>query len=261
MKYAPLRIRKAARPTMLPPEISRDGSVLLATFTSPFRALGEVASRRRSLVALAAATLAALAFAAVAVPRIDYSAAAQQGPEMTEFQRAEAVALAQKLGTIKAFAGALASPALLALGAAVALLVGFRVVGGRPTFKGTFAVTTHAQLPLWLAQLLAIPALVARAPVTPEALPRLLPSSLAALAPDRVPPPLVGLLSALDLFALWSLALVVTGMARAAGVSRRRAVAVTLVLWFAWVAIAKVALPAFAMKAGGGPRGPGAGGA
>jgi hypothetical protein len=248
---------------MLLPEIARDGSLLLATFTSPARALGEVASRRRSLVALAVATLAALAFASVAVPRLDHQRAAEQqmGPaagELTEFQRAEKVAQVAKLGAIGAFSGALFAPTLLALGAAFGLFVGFRVAGAKPSFKGTFAVTAYGMVPIWLGQLLAIPALVARAPVAPDELPKLLPSSLAAFAPERVPPPLLGFLSALDLFALWSLALVVAGMAKTAGVSKRRAAAVTVVLWLAYVAVAKVALPALAARGGGGggPGGP-----
>lgn len=249
---------------MLSPEISRDGSILLATFTSPTRALGEVATRRRSLVALAVATAAALVFAAVVVPRIDYQRAAerQMGPmagELTDFQRAEKVAQVQKLGAIAAWAGALAYPTLLALGAACALFAGFRVAGGQPSFKGTFAVTAHGMLPIWIGQLLAIPALVARAPVDAAELPKLLPSSLATFAPERVPPPLLGLLSALDLFALWAVALVVAGMAKTAGVSRRRAAAVTIVLWLSYVAVFKVALPAM-MAQGGGPGGPGPGG-
>jgi hypothetical protein len=244
---------------MLSPEIARDGSLLLATLTSPARALGEVAARRRSLVALAVATFAALAFAAVAVPRIDHQRAAEQqmGPtagELTEFQRAEKVAQVQKLGAIRAFSGAVFGPTLLALGAAAGLFLGFRIAGAKPSLKGTFAVTAYGMLPVWLGQLLAIPALVARAPVDPAELPKLLPSSLAAFAPERVPPALLGFLSALDLFALWSLALVVAGMAKTAGVSKRRAAAVTVVLWLAYVAVAKVALPA-AMAAQGGGRG------
>jgi len=264
VKYRRASPRTFAQPTMLSPEITRDGSVLLTTFTSPARALGEVAARRRSLVALAVATFAALLFAAVAVPRIDYVRAAelQMGPmagELTEFQRAEKIAQAQKLGTIAAFAGALSQPTLLALGAALALFAGFRVAGAKPGFKGTFAVTSHGMLPLWLGQLLAIPALLARAPVDPSELPKLLPSSLAAFAPGRVPPPLLGFLSAVDLFAFWSLALVVAGMARTAGVSKRRAAAVTLVLWASYVAVFKVALPAMGGGGGRGPGGPGGG--
>jgi hypothetical protein len=252
---------------MLSPEISRDGSVLLATFTTPARALGEVAARRRSLVALAVATVAALVFAAMAVPRIDYQRAAelQMGPaagELTDFQRAEKVAQVEKLGAIGAFAGALLFPTLFALGAACALFVGFRVAAAKPSFRGTFAVTAHGMLPVWIGQLLALPALVARAPLDPMELPKLLPSSLAAFAPARVPPPLLGLLSALDLFALWSVALVVAGMAKTAGVSKRRAAVVTIILWLSYVAVFKVALPALTAQGGGrgGPGGAGSGG-
>jgi hypothetical protein len=236
-------------------ELLQDGTVIARALAAPARIV-DVPERRRVLTALALATVASLLFAAVAVPRIDYEAAAQtrmRGPEaqeLTQFQREEAVATTRKLGHITGWAVATLAPSLLALGAAVALLAGFRVAGTRPGFKETFAVAAHGMLPVWLGGLLAIPAAVARAPIPPDDLPRLLPSSLAALVP-RAAPPLVAALSAVDLFALWAVVLVATGMARAAGASRARAFTVTLVLFAAYVALLKV-VPAATF---GGPRG------
>lgn len=236
-------------------ELLQDGTVIARALAAPAH-IADVPERRRVLTALGVATLASLLFAAAAVPRIDYEAAAQQGmrgpeaQEQTQFQREEAVATARKLGHIAGWAGAATWPALLALGAAAGLFLGFRVAGTRPGFKETFAVTAHGMLPVWLGGLFAIPAAVARAPIPPDDLPRLLPSSLAALLP-RAAPPLAAALAAVDLFALWSVVLVATGMARAAGASRARAFTVTIVLYAAYVALLKV-VPAAAF---GGPRG------
>ena len=72
-----------------------------------------------------------------------------------------------------------------------------------------------------------------------------MPSSLAALLPDGASPPVLALAGAFDLFALWSLALVALGMASVADVSRRRALAVVVVLWASWVLLQRVALPGF----------------
>jgi hypothetical protein len=172
---------------------------------------------------------------------------------MTPHDRDEKLATARKMGGIAAWAAATVGPALAALGAAAALFLAFRVAGTRPPFRETFAVASHGLVPVWLASLLAIPSVLAHAPVRPEDLGRLLPSSAAALLPPGAPAPLAGALGGLDLFALWAVALVATGMARASGASRRRAAVVTLVLYAAWVALAKVALPA--LVAGGGPTG------
>jgi hypothetical protein len=195
----------------------------------------------------------------VVVSRVDFAAAAQRprGPEaeeQTESQRADAADTARKLGEIAGWAGAAVLPSALALAAAGALMAGFRVAGTRPGFRPTLAVTAHGMLPVWLGGLLAIPPAIAHAPVPPEDVPRLVPSSVAALLPAGAPPPLVAALSSLDLFALWAVALVAVGMARASGASRTRAALVTAVLFVSYVALLKV-VPA-ALSAGAGP-GPG----
>jgi len=207
-------------------ELLEDGSVVLHALTAPSRGLPEAVERRRAVTALAVATAASLLLAAVALPRVDWESAA-------------------------GWAGAAASPSLLALGAAAFLFVGFRVAGTRPGFKETFAVAAHGMLPSWIGALLAIPALVLRAPIAPDDLPRLLPSSAAALLPQGAPAPAIAGLSALELFTVWSIALVASGMAIASGASRARALTVTIVLFLAYVALFKV-VPAASLAAGPG---------
>lgn len=238
---------------MIAPELAIDGAVIALTLASPAIGLASAVARRRSLTALAVATLAALAFAAVAVSRIDYERAAarelDRGPkaaEMSPHDREEALATARKIGQMSTWAGAVAGPALTALGAAAALFLAFRVAGTRPTFRETFAVASHGLLPVWLARVLAIPAVVARAPVPAEDVGRLLPSSAAALLPASAPAALAAALAGLDLFALWAAALVAAGMARASGASRRRAAIVVALLYVSWIAVARIALPALA---------------
>ena len=242
-------------------ELADDGAVIGRTLAAPVVGLAAAVTRRRSLTALALSTLAALAFAAVAVPRLDHDRAAaakiDRGPraaELTPHAREEALATARKVGALAAWGGAAAGPTLAALGAAVALFLAFRVAGTRPPFRETFAASAHGLLPIWLASLLAIPAVLSRAPVPAEDVGTLLPSSAAALLPRGAPAPIAGALGGLDLFALWAVALVAIGMARASGASPRRAAVVTLVLYAAWIAVARVALPAL-VAAGVGPRG------
>jgi hypothetical protein len=243
-------------------DIASDGSVILRTLAAPTLGLAAAVERRRSLTALALSTLAALAFAAAAVPRVDYERAAAaeiarrpKAAEMSPRDLEEALATARKVGQVSGWAGAALSPALAALGAAVALFLAFRVAGTRPPFRETLAVAAHGLLPVALARLLAVPAALARAPIPSEQVGALLPSSAAALLPPGAPPAVAGALGAIDLFALWGVALVATGMARASGASRRRAAVVSAVLYLAWVAVVRVALPAAASA------GPGTGGA
>jgi hypothetical protein len=241
-------------------ELTQDGSVVVRTLVTPARGLAEAVGRRRAATALGVATLVALLHAAVLVPRLDYEAVAaarleRRGPEAgetTPHQREEAVATARKLGYVAGWAGAALGPSFAALVAAAFLFVGFRVAGTKPAFRETFSATAHGLLPAFLAPFLAIPAILARGVVAPDEAARLLPSSLAALAP-KVAPPLAAALSAVDLFSIWSVGLVALGMARASGASPRRALTVTIVLFLAYVALVRV-VPA-ALAGGSGPRG------
>lgn len=242
---------------MLSPEITRDGSVLALALVAPSRGLDAVVERRRAALALAAATVAALAFAAAAAPRTDFARAAAaaldrspKAAEMTPHDREEAIAVAQKVGAIGLWATAVTGPALAALAAAAALWAAFRVAGARPEFRPTLAVAAHGLLPAALAKLLAIPAVLARAPLAAEDLGRLLPSSPAALLPPTASPALAAALAGLDVFALWGLALVALGMARFSGASRARSAAVVAVLWIAYVAVLRVAPAAAAAALG-----------
>jgi Yip1-like protein len=242
-------------------EIAADGTVIARTLASPALGLASAVERRRSLTALALGTLALLAFTAVATPRLDFERAAAReldrnpkAAEMTPHDREEALATARRVGQVSAWAAAAAQPALWTLGAAVVLFAAFRLAGTRPAFRDTFAVAAHGLLPIWLAKLLAIPAVLARAPIPAEEAERLLPASAAALLSPGAHPALLGALGAVDLFALWAAALVAAGMARASGATRRRSGAVVAALYLSWIAVVRVALPALA-AAGGGPKG------
>lgn len=231
-----------------------DGWTVLQVLTYPSRGLPAVAARPRAAAALLAATALSLCAAAVVVPRTEYGAgvdaalAGDGGPAATEptvYERAQAARTARRLGQVQDLAAAALSPALLAGLAACALALGARAAGVPLSVSSALAVAAHGMLPVWLARALAVPAAVAHAPVARADVARLLPSSAAALLPPGAAPPLAGALGGLDLFALWAVALVSLGLAHAAGASRRRAAAVTLTLYAAWIALSQVALPSF----------------
>jgi len=238
-------------------DLALDGSVLLAALTRPDQGLGAVATRRRSLTALALATLASLLFAAAAVPRTDFSLGPTAGAkgdgspaeELTPHQQEEARLQAQKVGAVAGYARAALGPAVTVLLSALALWLAFKVAGTRPDLKGTLAVSTHALLPVFLSPLLAIPAIIQKAPVAPQEVGRLLPSSLAALLPPGGSPVLAAAASSFDLFTLWTVVLLVLGMAKLTGATRRRATAVVLLLWAAQIALLRIAPAAAAAQA------------
>ncbi|MGC4001492.1 MAG: YIP1 family protein [Anaeromyxobacter sp.] len=232
-------------------DLSADGTLVLRTLTSPERTLTTVVARRRAFAALLVSTVAAVLFAAFVLPHVDFGMGSGGGPDMTAFEREEAAITAHKLGLIFGWARALVGPTLRAGLVALGLFLGFRAAGASPTLRASFAVSAHALVPVWLGGLLYLPLALLHGPLPLEELPGLVPASLAALAPGA-PHELEGALLAVDVFNLWALGLMALGMARAAGTSRTRAVVTTLVLFLCYVALFRVAGPAF-MSGGPGP--------
>jgi hypothetical protein len=224
--------------------------LLAATLASPARAVPAAVARRSALAPIVLATAISLALAGAVAARGDHETpaaervdAAPGAAKLTAHARDEAVAQARKLALVGAAAAALLLPALSAAGAAVALGAGFRLAGARPPFRAALAAASLGLLPAALRDLLTLPALLRHAPVRADEVQALLPSSLAALLPPGARGPLALAAASVDLFALWSVALVALGMAHAAGVPARRALAVTALLWIAWVAVFRVSLP------------------
>jgi len=238
-------------------ELRVDAVTVLAVLTSPRRGLDLVVEHRRSFVAILVATLASLICAAAVVPRLDFAKAGSRAlelspaaAEMTPFQREEAVEQVRNVGTVGFYASSAFMPALSVLVAAFFLWLAFKVAGTTPQFRGTLAIVAFGLLPGTLSELLAIPAVIQQAPVDPEAMGTLIPSSLAALMPSGTSSVGMALASSFDFFSIWTLGLLTLGMTKLCGASLRRSGVVVGVLWIAYMAI-KVAGAAATRAAGG----------
>lgn len=214
--------------------------LFLDALVSPARALAAAAERRTVLPPLVAATAASLLLSLALVPRIDFERAAldnlerqPDAAEITPHQREEKLDSARKLGAVAGYAGAALGPAASAFAAALFLWLAFRVAGARPAFAPTMAVAAWALLPRALESILLLPAALRNGSLAPEAVARLAPWSAAFWLGDGARPPVASLASSLNLFGLWSAALVCLGMASVAGTSRTRSAAVAVALWAA----------------------------
>lgn len=124
------------------------------------------------------------------------------------------------------------------VGAAFFLL--FNLFGGQLRYPVSLSVLLHSFMPGVVSALLSIPVILSRESFTMKELQsggRVLKSNLAFLAPEDAGPRLVALLSSLDLFAIWTMVLMVLGYHVAARVSKATAASVVLALWVLLVAI------------------------
>jgi len=219
-------------------------------FVSPSRGLASAAEARSIVVPLVSATIVSILVTLLFVPRVDFGKTVAEtldrkpeaAAQMTPHQREEAVTQGAKAGRVLAYAAGVVAPAGMAVIVAFFLFVAFRVAGAKAPFAPTLAVASWGLLPGYVKAILGVPAILRQSTIDPRTAERLLPTNPAAFFPAEATGVHVRLLSALDLFTLWSLALVILGTAHVAQVSKARAATVVIVLWLAWIAISKVAL-------------------
>lgn len=201
---------------------------------APRRTFGAIAERPTVLVALVIATLLGVAMIYVSFGKISpqellrsVEASGRQLPPELDAARLHHFSLWSTA------IGALLVGPLVTVVAAALFLAAIRLGGGEIDFHRALSVTVHGLLPLALAGLLTLPVILARESVGIEELQggTLLLSSLGAFAPEAAGPTLTALLTSVDLFSIWCLALLVLGFRIVARVSRGTAAVAVGTVW------------------------------
>jgi hypothetical protein len=229
--------------------VSGDSTVgrIPGVFFSPAKTFEAIARRPTWLLPMLLWVAASLSVAAVLVPRMDFEKMTRErversGRTIPEDQLQSMVERQRQFAPVFAYGGSAVAPLVIGLLTAVILWGAFRAFGWDTTFPQAFGVTTHAYLPSVLGSLLLIPLLTRQDRVDPSAMGDLLRSNLGFLVSrdDKV---LHALLSSIDLFSFWTLALLVIGFAAAARIRKAPAAGVIVGLWAAYV-LAKAGLAA-----------------
>lgn len=211
----------------------------LGVLVSPQATFRSLAARPSWLPPLLILLLLFIAAQALAMQRIDMEAAVRDAMEkqnqpIDEEQVATYAAMQSKIGlacNVVIFPAALLALAAIFWGLA-------NVAGGEIDFKRSLAVTAHGLMPNAVSSLLTIPVILGRQEIdVAEAQHGLLASHLAAFAPADAPAWLVALLARVDVFSLWTLALLVVGFAVVARLSKGAAVGVVALLWLLWIGL------------------------
>lgn len=209
----------------------------LGVLVSPQPTFRSLAERPSWLPPLVILLLLLVAVQLLAVPKVDMEAAVREALErqnqpVNDEQVEQMAAMQSKFAvacSIPFFAGGLLVAALLFWGLANA-------AGGEIGFVGSFSVTLHGLMPNAVASLLSIPVILGLQEIDPgEAQRGLLASHLAAFAPQDTSAWLLALLARLDVFAIWSLVLLVIGLRTVGRLSTAAATGVVLVVWLLWV--------------------------
>jgi hypothetical protein len=224
-------------------------ALLWGALLSPESTFRSLARKPRFVVAMVVLVVLAVAFSVVLTPRMDMEkifrdAMEERDQQISEEQLEQQVAIAKSFGWVGTASQVVLQPGIYLLLAAIFLAL-YRMLGSEIDFQRSLAVTVHGFLPYALATLLAIPVVLTREEVTMEEVQSgsFLHSSLAALAPEDAGKPLLSLLGSIDLFSIWTVALLAFGFRMVGRLSNGAAWGVVLALWALYVA-GKAALSA-----------------
>jgi hypothetical protein len=211
---------------------------LAGVLVAPVKTFRSIAERPSWWAALAVIVLSSLAVGLIAAPRIDYEdiirqQIAKSGREVPQEQLDKQIEFFKKARTPLLAAQAVVAPLFLALLTLIPW-VAFKLLGSEIDYGRSLSVTAHASMPAVVAGLLSIPVILSRTSLGYEDVRSgsFLKSSLAALlGTPEMKAPVYSLLSSLDVFSLWTWALLFLGFREVAKVSTAKAAATIGVLW------------------------------
>jgi len=208
-------------------------SRIVGVLFSPGQTFADIARKPDWLVPALVIIVVFFVAAIVTVPRLDFEGMMRQameakgatGPQAEQGMR---FALAMARGIQYTI------PFLMIGFLAVAALIywlGVRLVGGEATYQQVFSVVLYGFMPVVVRQLVKIPIVLSKHNINPRDAETIVRSGPAFLVGYKEHPMLWALLTRLDLFALWSVILIVIGLAVASRISKAKSAGVVIVVW------------------------------
>lgn len=220
--------------------LQRFAGVLFA----PAETFQEIARRPDVLWPLLVVVLFGYLTTAVIVPHIDMSSIYAQQAEAMKKRNAnldqEDLERIQRFTAASTKIASFVMPALMiawyALVAAV-LQFAFRLMGGQGTYKQAMSATIYSWTPLLILSVITSVVVLARGTFDPMTAQTLVKSNLAFLVDLKEQPALFSLLAALDVFAIWTIVLLVFGFAALSKLSWKMSAGIIVSLWLALVLV------------------------
>ncbi|MGA7613723.1 MAG: YIP1 family protein [Thermoanaerobaculia bacterium] len=215
---------------------------LFGVLFSPGEAMASIASKPTWLIPMVVLILVSVGTSIVVKPHIDIESAMRKQFEernVPQDQQETAIAVATTMQKVSVYLSVVWVPVSILIVAAVFLLV-FKTFGGTGTFGQFFGVTVWAWIPAALKWILFAGILSTKGMVDPTQIPVMIKSSLAFLSSPSHPM-MFAFLSSIDIFALWTLALLVLGYAASSKFSRTKSAVLVFSVW-AIVILGKVGL-------------------
>jgi hypothetical protein len=211
---------------------------LIGVFVSPAKTFASIAARPTWLLPVAIASALGFPLSELILSRMDWRAVAARQlatRHLSEEQMDAALATMKKVGWIIGDVASVAVPFLVTLAVAAVLWGGCQAFGWEVRFRQSLGITAHAFFPAVLATVALLGLLWNRETIDPETVGDALHTNLGFLVDPRADRVLHSLAASVDLFAFWSMALLVLGLSAATGATRKRMAILVVSLWILYV--------------------------
>jgi|SRR2546428_9010446 len=206
---------------------------IIGVLMSPNETFASIVRQPDWVVPLVVILVVALVGGIVFAQRVDFASGMREAMEQNNKLPPDQVDRMVRISTAVAKIFAYCSPvlsAIILLIIAGALLLVFRLFGGEGDFRQAFSVTVYAWMP-GIIKSVIITAIIAVRTVSLNDLAILVRSNLAFLVTMKEHPMLFTLLSSLDVFTFWLLALLVIGFSYVSKFSKSKSAAIVISLW------------------------------
>jgi len=214
-------------------------------FTSPGDVFADIGVKPTWVLIMVTLVVLGIAYQAIVIPHVDIEQTirarfAEQDREASETQIETAVRVTEIIARLSP----IVIPIVTLIIAALFFILMLKIVGSDIDFSRTLSTTLHGYWPPTVVQLVLTAILLQRVDtVQPGELEHVVKASLGAFLSPDVPAWLMAAASAISVFNIWAVVLLIIGFTTVGKVSRGKATAVVLVPWIAWI-LFKTALTA-----------------
>jgi hypothetical protein len=216
-------------------------SVLLDIFFEPKAAFREIVARPRWWFPMMLTIIGALAFTYLFSTHVGWESvmrkAMEANDQIPKDQKEQIIATQSKYAGMFGYGVALIFiPAMTALIAGILLFVFNNLFGGEVKFNQSFGIVAWSGVPSLLGTAVAIILLFVKAPEDID-INNPIPFNIGFYLSDKVPKWVMSLASSIDLFSIWTIALIAAGFAVATRKSWLSCLWGVLLPWLAWILV------------------------
>lgn len=208
---------------------------IIGVLFSPDATFASIARKPDWVVPLVLLLIVSLAAGVIMAPRIDFGSATREAMEQNKNMKQEQIDRAVKMTSSIAKVMTYLSPVLSLIGLLIisgVLLLAFRLFGGEGDFKQAFSVVCYSSIPTIIKSVVTLIIIVVKGGIIPATmLATLVRSNLGFLVDMKTNPMAFALLSSIDIFSIWFLALLIIGFAYVSRLSKAKSAVIVISLW------------------------------